>query len=60
MNPEQTNHALAYPANENESEAAHRAAQWYAEKLLAKYGRAQVIAWLRNGLPMQAMTAVGH
>jgi stage II sporulation protein D len=51
---------LAHPATEAESEAAHAAARWYAEKLLRSYGRAQVIAWLRNGVPAQAITAVQH
>ena len=60
MNPEQTNRTLAHPVNESEFEAAHKAAQWYAEKLLANYGRTQVIAWLRSGVPTQAMTAVGR
>ncbi|WP_058186276.1 SpoIID/LytB domain-containing protein [Terracidiphilus gabretensis] len=55
---EDVDHTLAHPASEAESEAAHAAARWYTQKLLGSYGRAQVIAWLRNGVPAQAMTAV--
>jgi stage II sporulation protein D len=60
MRLEDVDRKLAQPASEGESEAAHAAAQWYTQKLLESYGRAQVIAWLRNGVPSQAMTAVQH
>jgi hypothetical protein len=51
---------LEHPANEAESEAAHAAARWYAEKLLTGYGRAQVIQWLRNGVPGHALASLQH
>jgi len=47
---------LAHPASEAESEAAHRAAGWYAQKMLDHYGRTQVLEWLRSGVPQSALT----
>jgi stage II sporulation protein D len=52
--------ALAHPSSEAESEAAHRAASWYAAQLLARYGRAQVLDWLRSGLPPGVVAALGQ
>jgi len=46
-----TNVALAQAETEAQSEAAHRAAAWYAAQLLNRYGRAQVMGWLRSDLP---------
>ena len=43
--------ALAHSSSEAESEAAHRAAAWYAAHLLDHYGRAKVLKWLRSGVP---------
>lgn len=43
--------ALAHSNTERDSAAAHRAAAAYATKLLARYGRAEVLAWLRTGIP---------
>jgi stage II sporulation protein D len=43
--------ALMHTASEADSEAAHRAAGWYAARLLERYGRAQVLEWLRSGIP---------
>ncbi len=42
---------LAQPASEAQSAAAHRAAAVYAARLVARYGRAQVLAWLATSLP---------
>jgi len=47
--------ALAHAATQALSEDAHRAAGWYAAWLLERHGRAQVIAWLRSGLPASAV-----
>jgi hypothetical protein len=58
MRVEDVNRKLTHPANETESEVAHAAARWYAEKLLSSYGRAQVISWLRNGLSAQALASL--
>jgi stage II sporulation protein D len=55
---DQVDHALAHAASESESEAAHQAAGWYAERLLTRFGRAQVLAWLHNGLPPHAVDAL--
>ena len=60
MSMEDVDRKLARAATEAESEAAHAAARWYAEQALARYGRAQVIAWLRNGVPAQALAELGH
>jgi stage II sporulation protein D len=43
--------ALEHATSEAESEAAHRAATWYAAQLLAHYGHAQVLEWLHSDVP---------
>jgi stage II sporulation protein D len=55
---DETNAALAHSASEDESEAAHRAAAWYAAQILAHYSRAQVLDWLRSDLPASALAAL--
>ena len=57
---ERVNAALAHAASEKESEAAHRAAAWYAAQLLSHYGRAQMLAWLRSGVPAGVLSALDH
>jgi len=52
--------ALAHAASEADSAAAHRAAAWYAAQLLARYGRAQVLEWLRSGLPAGVVASLGQ
>ncbi len=52
---DEVNGALARAASEAQSEAAHRAARWYAQRLLDRYGRTQVIDWLHSGLPSAAL-----
>jgi stage II sporulation protein D len=52
--------ALAQASNEAESEAAHRAAAWYAAQLLTRYGREQLLEWLRSGLPAGVVATVGQ
>ena len=56
---DETNAALAHPASEAESEAAHRAAAWYAAQLLARYGRTQVLDWLRSDVPAGVVAGLG-
>ena len=51
--------ALAHSSTEAESEAAHRAAAWYASQLLARYGRTQVLEWLRSGIPAGVVATLG-
>jgi len=48
---EAVNEKLAHASSEADSESAHQAAGWYAQQLLDRYGRAQVLDWLRAGLP---------
>jgi stage II sporulation protein D len=55
---DQIDRALAHAATEAQSQAAHRAAAWYAARLLDRFGRAQVLAWLRSGLPASALAAL--
>ena len=52
---DQVDRALAHAATESQSQAAHRAAAWYAARLLRHYGRAQVLNWLRTTLPASAL-----
>ena len=34
--------------------------RWYAAQLLAHYGRAQVLDWLRSGVPAGVVAALGQ
>lgn len=52
---EELDRILAHAATEAQSESAHRAAGWYATQLLARYGRTQVLAWLRTGVSAEAL-----
>jgi stage II sporulation protein D len=52
--------ALGHAGTEAESAAAHRAAAGYAARLLARYGRAHTLAWLRSGVPAGVVAAVGQ
>jgi len=47
--------ALTHATTEHDSAAAHRAAQIYTAQVLAHYGRAQVLAWLRSGVPSEVL-----
>lgn len=60
MTPEAVYAGLADATSEAQSEAAHRAAAWYAAQLLARYGRAQVLEWLRSGLPAGVAAGIGQ
>ncbi|MGA2167763.1 MAG: SpoIID/LytB domain-containing protein [Terracidiphilus sp.] len=55
---DQIDRALAHAATEAQSQAAHRAAAWYATRLLDRFGRAQVLAWLRSAVPASALAAL--
>jgi stage II sporulation protein D len=55
-----TDAALAHSTNEAQSETAHRAAEWYAAQLLARYGRAQVLEWLKSGVPAGVVATIGQ
>ncbi len=52
--------ALAHAATGAESEAAHRAAGWYAAQLLTRYGRLQALEWLRSGPPAGVVATLGQ
>ncbi len=52
--------ALAHPATEARSGAAHRDAAIYTARLLDGYGRAQVLEWLRSGVPADAVVRIGQ
>jgi stage II sporulation protein D len=49
---------LAHAASEEQSQAAHRAAGWYAARMLERFGRTQVIGWLRAGVPAGAVSGL--
>jgi hypothetical protein len=51
LTPDAIDKALAHADSEAQSETAHRAAGWYTARLLNRYGRVQVLIWLRSGLP---------
>ncbi len=55
-----TDTALAHAATEQESAAAHRTAEWYAARLYARYGQAQMLAWLKSGVPAGVVIALGQ
>jgi stage II sporulation protein D len=50
--------ALAHATSEPQSQAAHRAAGWYAARLLERFGRTQVIGWLHSGVPASTAAAL--
>jgi stage II sporulation protein D len=56
---EEVDRALRDATTEAQSGAAHRAAGWYAWKLVARSGRKQVLEWLRHGLPANALAGIG-
>jgi stage II sporulation protein D len=58
LNLDRIDRALARATSEAQARAAHRAAAWYAGRLLDRFGRAQVLVWLRSGLPLSAMAAL--
>ncbi|MGA2908714.1 MAG: SpoIID/LytB domain-containing protein [Terracidiphilus sp.] len=55
-----TDASLAHATTEAESEAAHRAAEWYAAQLLAHYGRTQVLEWLKSDVPAGVVAGLGR
>ena len=60
LSPDAVDSALAHASTEVASETGHRAAAWYAAQLLARYGRAQVLEWLRSGLPSGVAASLGQ
>ena len=51
---------FAHAATESDSAAAHRAAGFYASRLLVRYGRERVLDWLRSGIPSNVVAALGQ
>ena len=51
MSADAVNAALAHAATEADSATAHRDAGRFVIQLLDRYGRGQVIAWLKSGVP---------
>ncbi len=58
MTMEAVNAALAHPGSEAESELAHQSARVYAGRLLDRFGRTQVLAWLRSGVPADVLAGI--
>ena len=52
--------ALLHGATEAQSSAAHRDAAIYAARLLDRYGREQVLEWVRSGVPAGALAGIGQ
>jgi stage II sporulation protein D len=52
--------ALAHSSTEADSAAAHRAAAFYASRLVARYGRESALSWLRSGIPDNVAATLGQ
>ncbi|HKF48730.1 MAG TPA: SpoIID/LytB domain-containing protein [Terracidiphilus sp.] len=50
--------ALAHATTEAQSATAHRDAAIFAGRLLDRYGRDQVLRWLRSGLPLNLVASL--
>jgi stage II sporulation protein D len=48
---DQVDRGLAHARTEAQSAAAHYAAGWFAQRLLDRYGRTQVLGWLHDAVP---------
>lgn len=60
LSPAATDAALPNSVTEEASAAAHRAAAFYAGQLLQRYGRGQVLTWLRSGFPGGVADSFSH
>jgi stage II sporulation protein D len=60
LSPEAVDDVLAHAATEADSAAAHRAAEWYVAQLLTRYGRAQVLEWLKSGIHAGVVATLGQ
>lgn len=52
--------ALSHSTSEAQSASAHHDAGIYAARLVDRYGRAQVLEWLRSGIPADALVRIGQ
>ncbi len=55
---EEVDRVLVHAASEAQAAAAHRAAAWYAARLLIRFGRDQVLGWLLAGIPQSVLAAL--
>ena len=46
--------------SEAQSQAAHRGAAIFAQKLLDQFGRDRVLGWLRSGIPADVLLRIGQ
>ncbi len=60
LNCDAVDAVLADSNSEEESARAHRAAAWYAARLLQRYGRQQTLEWLRSGIPAGVSSSLGQ
>ena len=60
MTPDALDSALSHSTTEAQSAAAHRDAATYSARLLDRYGHAQVLDWLRSGIPADALVRIGQ
>jgi len=60
LSAEAADDALAHSATEGESAAAHGAAEWYVARLLTRYGRTQVLEWLKSDVPAGIISTLGQ
>lgn len=58
MTPQAVDAALAQATSEKDFAFAHRAARQYAMLAVDRYGRVQVLAWLRSGVPASILAAI--
>jgi hypothetical protein len=58
LKTDEVDRALAHAETETQSQEAHWAAGWYAKKLLDRFGRAEVLGWLRSGMPANALAGL--
>ncbi|MGA3046600.1 MAG: SpoIID/LytB domain-containing protein [Terracidiphilus sp.] len=58
LKPDEIDRALVHAGTEAQSQEAHWAAGWYVGWLLERYGRAEVLGWLRSGVPANALAGL--
>jgi stage II sporulation protein D len=58
MTTDAVSKALTGAESEAQSTSAHRHAAAYAARLIARHGQAQVLEWLRSGIPAGALAAI--
>lgn len=51
---------LAHAGSEADAAAAHRAAAFYASRIIARFGRERALDWLRSGVPASTIATLGQ